>query len=175
MHLFFRFSHPFASLARPPARHPHGGGLSLAVLRAALHPRSTLPPPQRVGLRFPSSVGHGRGLAARPGWAVPGEGIYSARRRLQRFRRVASPRPSRLRLCLRSSMPGKRPNANVSAYKSASTGPCLSGSRLGYRYPTVIAKSSRHRAAKHHGSGRSAAHQFSPYPRRRVSDNIHLC
>ena len=37
---------PLASLARPPARHPHGGGLSCAVRRAALLPRSTLPPPQ---------------------------------------------------------------------------------------------------------------------------------
>ena len=52
---------------------PAGGGLSFAVLQAALHPRSTLPPPQRIGLRFPTPVGHGRGLASRPGWADPGE------------------------------------------------------------------------------------------------------
>ncbi len=63
----------------------------------------------------------------------------------------------------RSSMPEERPNANVSAYKSASTGPCRSGSRLGYRHPTVIAKRSRHRAARRHGSGRAAAHQLLPY------------
>ena len=70
--------------------------------------RSTLPPPRRVGLRFPPPVGHGRGLASRPGCAGPGEGIDSARRRLHRFRRGGSPRPSRFRLRLLSSMPGER-------------------------------------------------------------------
>ena len=64
---------PFASLARPPARHPLGGGLSFAVRRAALHPRGTLPPPRRVGLRCPTPVGHGRGLASRPSCAVRGK------------------------------------------------------------------------------------------------------
>ena len=52
---------------------PAGGGLSYADLQAALHPRSALPPPRRVGLRFPTPVGHGRGLAARPGCAVRGK------------------------------------------------------------------------------------------------------
>ena len=56
----------------------------------------------------PTPVGHGRGLAARPGCAGPGESIDSARRRLHRFRRVGPPRPSRFRLRLRSSMPGER-------------------------------------------------------------------
>ena len=45
--------------------------------RPPLHPRSTLPPPRRVGLRFPTPVGHGRGLASRPGCAGPGEGVGS--------------------------------------------------------------------------------------------------
>ena len=56
---------------------PAGGGLSFAVLQAALHPRSALPPPRRSGLRFPTPVGHGRGLASRPGCAGPGEGVGS--------------------------------------------------------------------------------------------------
>ena len=89
----------------------------------ALHPRSTLPPPRRFGLRFPTPVGHGRGLAPRPGCACPGEGIDSARRRLHRFRRVSSPRPSRFRLRLRSSMPEAQLFPIVSAHYSASTGP----------------------------------------------------
>ena len=54
---------------------PAGGGLSFAVHRAALHPRSALPPPRRSGLRFSTPVGHGRGLASRPGCAAPGEGV----------------------------------------------------------------------------------------------------
>jgi hypothetical protein len=37
--------------------------------------RNALPPPRRSGLRFPPPVGHGRGLASRPGCAVPGEGV----------------------------------------------------------------------------------------------------
>ena len=45
--------------------------------RPPLHPRSTLPPPRRVGLRCPTPVGHGRGLASRPGCAGPGEGVVS--------------------------------------------------------------------------------------------------
>ena len=69
---------PLASLARPPARHPHGGGLSCAVRRAALHQHGTSPPPRRSGLRFSSPVGHGRGLATRPGGTGPGEGTDSA-------------------------------------------------------------------------------------------------
>ena len=78
-----------------------------------LHPRNTLPPPRRVGLRYPTPVGHGRGLASRPGCAGPGEGIDSARRRLHRFRRGGSPRPSRFRLRLRSSMPGETTYSKV--------------------------------------------------------------
>ena len=39
--------------------------------RPPLHPRSTLPPPRRVGLLCPTPVGHGRGLASRPGCADP--------------------------------------------------------------------------------------------------------
>ena len=46
-------------------------GFRFAVLQAALHPRNTLPPPRRAGLRFPTPVGHGRGLASRPGCAAP--------------------------------------------------------------------------------------------------------
>ena len=46
-------------------------GFRFAVLQAALHPRNTLPPPRRVGLRFPTPVGHGRGLASRTGSADP--------------------------------------------------------------------------------------------------------
>ena len=34
-------------------------------------PRSALPPPRRAGLRFPTPLGHGRGLVARPGCAKP--------------------------------------------------------------------------------------------------------
>ena len=41
--------------------------------RPPLHPRSTLPPPRRVGLRFPTPVGHGRGLASLSGCAVRGK------------------------------------------------------------------------------------------------------
>jgi hypothetical protein len=70
---------PVASLARPPARHPQGGGLSCAVRRAAFASAPTLPPPQRSGLRYSPPVGHGRGLASRPDCAGPGEGIDSAR------------------------------------------------------------------------------------------------
>ena len=83
-------------------------GFRYAVRRAAFTSARTLPPPRRVGLRLPTPVGHGRGLAARPGYAVPGEGIDSARRRLHRFRRGGSPRPSRFRFHLRSSMPEER-------------------------------------------------------------------
>ena len=115
-------SHPSA---RPPARHPHGGGLSYAVLRAALHPRSTLPPPRRSGLRFPPPVGHGRDLANRPGCADPGEGIDFVSLHLHRFGRGDSPRSSRFRLRMRSSMPEELANSNVSADFSASTGPCI--------------------------------------------------
>ena len=97
-------------------------GFRYAVRRAALHPRNTLPPSRRVGLRFPPSGGHGRGLATRPGCVGPGEGIDSARRRLHRFRRGVSPRPSRFRLRLRSSMPGERSIPNVSAHFPSSTG-----------------------------------------------------
>ena len=72
----------FSPCVPRPASSPPlaGGGLAYAVLWAALHPRSNLPPPRRVGLRFPTPVGHGRGLASRPGCAGPGEGIDSARR-----------------------------------------------------------------------------------------------
>ena len=55
--------------------------------RPPLHPRSTLPPPRRVGLRCPTPVGHGRGLASRTGCAVPGEGVASP------WLRPASPTP----------------------------------------------------------------------------------
>jgi hypothetical protein len=62
---------PCSHLARPPARHPQGGGLSYAVRRAAFASARILPPPQRSDLRFPSPVGHGRGLTTRLGCAVP--------------------------------------------------------------------------------------------------------
>ena len=41
-----------------------------AIVRS-VYTRSSLQPPRRAGLRFPSPVGHGRGLATRPGCAVP--------------------------------------------------------------------------------------------------------
>ena len=167
---------PFASLARPPARHPHGGGLSFAVLQAALHPRNTLPPPRRAGLRFPTPVGHGRGLAARPGCAGPGESIDSARRRLHRFRRVSSPRPSRFRLRLRSSMPEARLFPIVSAHYSASTGPASSLAdpdhassfslppNCSKKPPPRLKYQSRSRPDRRHA-------RFRQTPRRRISDN----
>ena len=87
--------------------------------RPPLHPRSTLPPPRRVGLRFPTPVGHGRGLASRPGCAGPGEGVGSpclrpasptpGERGRRRRAPAASPAASRcspalatLSVCLRS-------------------------------------------------------------------------
>ena len=103
-----------------PASSPPAGGLPFAGHRAALHPRSALPPPRRVGLRFPAPVGHGRGLASRPGCAVPGEGIDSARR---------------------SSMPGERPGSNVSAHSPASTGPA--SSRADPDHASVVHKSNK--------------------------------
>ena len=102
-----------ASLVRPSARHPHGGGLSFAVLRAAFTSARTFPPPRRSGLRLPTPVGHGRGLVTWPGCTGPGEGIDSAKRRLHRFRRGGSPRPSRFHLRLRSSMPGETTYSKV--------------------------------------------------------------
>ena len=66
-------------------------GFRFAVLRAALHQHVTSPPPRRSGLRFPTPVGHGRGLASRPGCAVPGEGVGSPCLRLRL--RPASPTP----------------------------------------------------------------------------------
>ena len=109
--LFFS-SPPLASLARPPARHPHGGGLSFAVLQAALHPRSALPPPRRVGLRFPTPVGHGRGLASRPGCAVPGKGVGLPWLHLATsgVRRYFSAPPASARLRPASPTPGERGN-----------------------------------------------------------------
>ena len=93
-----------------------------SVCRPSGRPASarSLPPPRRSGLRFPSPVGHGRGLASRPGYAGPGEGIDSTRCCLHRFRRVGSPRPSRLRLRLRSSMPDV--NAAFTPWSSGSVG-----------------------------------------------------
>ena len=69
--------HPLASLARPPARHPPVAGFRLPFVGPPLHQHAPCPPPRRSGLRFPTPVGHGRGLASRPGWAVPGEGVGS--------------------------------------------------------------------------------------------------
>jgi hypothetical protein len=69
---------------------PAGGGLSYAVLRAALHQHTVFRHRGASVSVFTSPIGHGRGLATRPGCAVPGEGIDSARR------------------CWRSSMPGER-------------------------------------------------------------------
>ena len=78
----------FASRVRPPARHPSVAGFRYAVLRAALYPRSTLPPPRRVGLRFPTPVGHGRGLASRPGLSRSG-GRHRFRQAFIHARRTA--------------------------------------------------------------------------------------
>ena len=79
-----------ASLARPPARHPHGGGLSYAVHRAAF--ASALYFSATAARRSPFSLRPlPRSRLGNPaGCAVPGEGIDSAR------------------CCGRSSMPGKR-------------------------------------------------------------------
>ena len=70
-----RIKKRFASFVRPPARHPQGGGLSIAGLRAALHPRSTLPPPQRSSLRFSSPSA--TVAAWYPGPAAPFQGKAS--------------------------------------------------------------------------------------------------
>ena len=89
---------------------PAGGGLSFAVLQAALHPRSALPPPRRSGLRFPTPVGHGRGLASRPGCAAPGEGVDSPWLHLATsgVRRYCSAPPASARLRPASPTPGER-------------------------------------------------------------------
>ena len=110
---------------RPPCIHEaHFRHRAASVLSCILHfvrmwicyvrcLRYRLPPSKHSP---PSPAGHGRGLASRPGCAVPGEGIDSARRRLHRFRRGGSPRPSRFRLRLLSSMPGERALPNVPAH-----------------------------------------------------------
>ena len=66
-------------------------GFRFAVLQAAFASARSIPPPQHSGLRFPSPVGHGRGLATRTGCAVPGEGVGSPCLRLRL--RPASPTP----------------------------------------------------------------------------------
>ena len=152
-------------------------GFRFAVLQAALHPRNTLPPPRRSVLRFPASVGHGRGLAARPGCAGPREGIDSARRRLHRFRRVASPRPSRFRF--RLAFIHARRTALVRRFlhdPSASTGPASSVAdpdhassfspppNCSKKPPPRLIYQSRSRPDRRHAS-------FRQTPRRRISDN----
>ena len=70
-----------------------------AIVRS-VYTRSSLQPPRRAGLRFPSPVGHGRGLATRPGCAVPGEAsvrlVYGSR---------TSVRFARNSLCATSAAP----------------------------------------------------------------------
>jgi hypothetical protein len=86
---------------------PIGGGLSCVVRRAALHPRSTLPPPRRSGLRFSSPLGHGRGLASRPAAPV---------RRRHRFRQASSPPVQARRLA--ATFPVSPPPAFIHARRT---------------------------------------------------------
>ena len=84
-------------------------GFRFTILRAAQHPRIVLPPPRRAGLRFPPSVGHGRGLATRPGCAGPGEGVGSPCLRLTSLGALRSKlAPCNLRLRPASPTPGER-------------------------------------------------------------------
>ena len=79
--------------------------------RPPLHPRSTLPPPRRSGLRYPPPVGHGRGLASRPGCTGPGEGVGSPWLHLATsgVRRYCSAPPTSARLRPASPTPGETP------------------------------------------------------------------
>ena len=85
-------------------------GFRLPSFGPPLHPRITLPPPRRVGLRFPTPVGHGRGLASRPGCAGPGEGVGSPWLHLATsgVRRYCSAPPASARLRPASPTPGER-------------------------------------------------------------------
>ena len=86
----------------------------MPFFRPPLHPRSALPPPRRVGPSRvgPSPVGHGRGLASRPGCAVPGEGVGSPCLRLASLGALRSKltplEPPPLRLRPASPTPGER-------------------------------------------------------------------
>ena len=140
-----------------------GGRFVLAVLQAALHPRSPLPPPRRSGLRFPSPVGHGRGLASLSGCAVRGKA--SVRLGFARLH----PRPGK-----RRSVPAASPAASRCSPSLATLPVCLgycptdsggattdqhychvhrrkparlrrAGSRLGFYRSPVTAMSSSHR------------------------------
>ena len=126
----------------------------MPFFRPPLHPRSALPPPRRVGFRCPTPVGHGRGLASRPGCAGPGEGVGSpwlhlATSGVRRYR-FAPPASARLRPASptpgergrRRSVPATSPAASRCSPSLATLSVCLwwclTESGRGYCRPTLL-------------------------------------
>ena len=123
---------PLPSCVPRPASSPPpaGGGLSSAVLRAALHPRSALPPPRRVGLRFPTPIGHGRGLVSLPGWADQGGKASACLGCISLPQSCVATAPRRLRPLVSARLhprPGKRRSVPAA---SPAASRCLRCSRL---------------------------------------------
>ena len=173
-----RLALSLASLVRPPARHLPVAGFRYAVRRAALHPRKN---PSATAVRR-SPVPCARRPRSRLG--IPARLRWSGGR--HRFRQASSlpfqarrsPRPSRFRLCLRSSMPGETSLVESFLHnQSASTGPASFLAEPDHassfsipRYcskkpPPRLKCQPRSRPDRRHAS-------FRQTPRRRISDNI---